>query len=95
MNMEIIGMIKYDAWDEVDCIISIVRVGKTYYGFSESTHASTLSKLSIENDRDLEIAKRCLRVIEDEIVLPYFNQDLFMDMYQQLQEASVQEIIRR
>jgi len=46
----------------------------------------------MEDKKGLERLIRESNVSEDAIVLSYFNQDLFMDMYQQLQEAKVQEI---
>ena len=91
MELEIMAMTTYEEYEE---IVAIVRVGKYYYGFSESTDASTLSKLSVKNDKDLETTKRYLRVTEDEIVLPYFNQEMFMDMYQQMKEENTDTVYR-
>lgn len=91
MELEIMAMTTHKEFEE---IVAIVRVGKSYYGFSESTDASTLSKLSIKNDKDLKRTKRYLGVTEREIVLPYFNQELFMDMYQQMQEEQVNTVYR-
>lgn len=45
MEIEIMAMTTYKEFEE---IVTIVRIGKSYYGFSESTDASTLSKLSIK-----------------------------------------------
>lgn len=89
MELEIMAMTIYKEFEE---IVAIIRVGKSYYGFSEWTDGSTLSKLSIENDKDLKRTKRDLGVTEKEIVLPYFNQELFMDMYQQMQEEQVNAV---
>lgn len=89
MNMEIIGM-RHD----VEEVVSLVRIGKRVYGFVEGPGESYLQQYSVnmEDKKGLERLIRESNVSEDAIVLSYFNQDLFMDMYQQLQEASVQEI---